>query len=125
PPTFLKRPVVSSMTSCLTTNTDGITLAGTYTRFVFGLNVIGAHAFPPELPGDTRIGRSQNAEKMQPRSKSLSGSAQSGTKRSPMGYGCVLAVFCRGSCGTAFSSTPMRGVPFVRSRMYSQPVLPG
>ena len=82
-----------------------------------GLNVIGAQAFPPELPGKTRIGLSQNAEKTQPRSNSFSGSAQSGTKRSPMGYGCVLAVFCRGSCGTAFSSMPMSGSPFVRSRM--------
>ena len=37
----------------------------------------------------------------------------------------ALAVFIRDSCRTDFSSTPMSGLPLVRSRMYRKPVLPG
>ena len=47
-----------------------------------------------------------------------------GTMESPRGKGGVLAVACRGSCGTGFSSMPTSGFPLVRSRMYVQPVFP-
>ena len=66
-------------------------------------------------------GLSQNGVKILPpfTSSNPSGAMSTccGTSGSPIGYGCVAAVFCRGSCGTGLSSMPMSGLPVSRSRM--------
>src|SRR5258706_497393 len=97
PPVFLNVPVVSSYSSYFEEYAVLITLAGMYASLVCGLNVIGAHALPPELPGKIRTGLSQNGVKRQPCSNAPSGSGHSGTKRSPMGNGCVAADLMRAS----------------------------
>jgi len=68
--------------------------------------------------GWINVGSSQKTSKMQPaRSYPSNGWAHCGTIASPIGKGCVLAVFCRGSCRTARSSMPISGLPLVRSRI--------
>src|SRR5215213_10930359 len=47
------------------------------------------------------------------------------TNGSLLGNGCVRDVFCRASCGTAFSVIGTSGFPVSRFRRYSQPVLLG
>ena len=90
---------------------------------------LGGQFAPPQMPGFTIVGSSPtNGVKMRPSltSANPSGAMSTccGTTASPRGNGCVAAVACRGSCGTARSSMPTIGSPVSRSRMYAQPVLP-
>ena len=83
---------------------------------------------PPSVPGAITTGSVQYAPKMQVLgipAGTLPGSGHVGTNESPIGNGCVRAVFIRGSCGTGRSSMPTSGLPFVRSRMYMKPGLAG
>src|SRR5215510_4198173 len=95
-------------------------------RRVSGLYVMGAQEIPPSVPGDITTGSVQYAPKMQVLfipSGTLPDSGHVGTNESPIGNGCVRAVFIRGSCGTARSSMPMSDLPLVRSSTYMKPVL--
>src|ERR1700684_3841699 len=71
----------------------------------------------PEAEGCAISVSVQTGVNMQPRVNPFTGSAHWGAVGSPAGIGCVAAVFCRGSCGTGFSSTPVNGLPLVRSRI--------
>ena len=103
-------------------------LAQTYRRCVSGSYELGGQFAPPIVPGFIAIGSVQNGVKILPSLTSAapfgstlepSGgmSIDCGTIASPIGYGCVAAVACRGSCGTARSSMPISGLPVTRSKM--------
>src|SRR4029079_13925601 len=116
---FISRPVDSSKFCRRNPNPELITEPHTYTRFVCGLKVMGAHDKPPSVPGAMTSGSVQYAPKMHVLlycGSTLPGQGQIGTYVSPIANGCVFAVFIRGSCSTGRSSMPMSGLPFVRSR---------
>ncbi len=87
-------------------------LAQTYSRCVSGSYELGGQFAPPIVPGFIAIGSVQNGVKILPSLMTAaplgitlepSGgmSIDCGTIASPIGYGCVAAVACRGSCITA------------------------
>ncbi len=117
----------SGSLSC-TTNELMRSVAQTYRRCVSGSYELGGQFAPPIVPGFSAIGSVQNGVKILPSLTSAAPSGSTlepsggmsidcGTIASPIGYGCVAAVACRGSCGTARSSMPISGSPVARSRM--------